>query len=145
MSLTDIVKTLGYDPEQTGQLLNIVRQNILQLKSFEQLPDDRLEKMGLPIAVIYAVRNKLSSGTESPAAPLQTPRKQKPAVNSAGSTPVQIRTPVITPESINGREPASLEDLRALTRGIKPEIEGHKMKLASTVCKKMVEVFFFLS
>ena len=137
MSLTDIVKTLGYDPDQTGQLLNIVRQNFLQLESFEQLPDDRLEKMGSPIAVIYAVRNRLSTGTESPAAPLQTPRKQKPAVNSAGSTPVQIRTPVITPESINEREPASL-DLRALTRGIKPEIEGHKMKLASTVCKKMV-------
>ena len=144
MSLTDIVKTLGYDPEQTGQLLNMVRQNFLQLESFEQLPD-RLEKMGLPIAVIYTVRNKLSTGTESPAAPLQTPIKQKPAVNSAGSTPVQIRTPVITPESINVREPASLEDLRALTRGIKPEIEGHKMKLASTVCKKMVDVFFFLS
>ena len=59
MSLTDNVKTLGYDPEQTGQLLNIVRQNFLQLESFEQLPDDRLEKMGLPIAVIYAVRISL--------------------------------------------------------------------------------------
>ena len=79
MSLTDIVITLGYDPEQTGALLNIVRQNFLQLKSFQQLPDDRLEKMELLIAVIYPVRHKLSTGTESPAAPLQTPRKQKPA------------------------------------------------------------------
>ena len=101
--------------------------------------------MELPITVIYPVRNKLSTGNEWPAAPLQTPRNQKPAFNSAGSTPVQVRTLVITPESINVREPASLEDLRALTRGIKPEIEDHKMKLASTVCKKMVEVIFYLS
>ena len=139
------MKTLGYDPEQTAQLPDIVRQNFLQLESFQQLPDDRLEKMGLPIAVIYAVRNTLCTGTESPAVPTQTLRKQKPAVNSAGGSPVQDRTPVITPESINVREPDSLEDLRALTRGIKPEIEGNKMKLASTVCAKMVEVIFYLS
>ena len=61
---------------------------------------------------------------------------------SAGITPVQVRTPVITPESISLREPASLEDLRALIRGINPEIEGHIMKLAFTLCKKMVEIIF---
>ena len=141
MSLTDVVKTLGYDPEQTGQLLNTIRQNFLQIDSFHQLPDDRLEKMGLPIAVIYAIRNKIR--TESPVGPVQTPSKQKPMVNSAGSTPVHVRTPVITPESVNAREPASIEDLRALTRGIKPEVEGHKMKLASIVCAKMVEVILY--
>ena len=82
----------------------------LQLKSFQKLPDDRLETVELSI--------------------------------SAGITPVQVRTPVLTPESINVREPASLEDLRALIRGINPKIEGHIMKLAFTLCKKMVEIIF---
>ena len=141
MFLTDIVRILDYDPEQTGQLLNTIRQNFLQIDSFHQLPDDRLEKMGFPIAVIYAIRNKIQ--TESPVGPVQTPIK-KNMVISAGSTPVQVRTPVITPESVNAREPASIEDLQALTRGIKPKIESHKTKLACIFCAKMVEVILYL-
>ena len=66
MTLTEILKSLGYDPEQTGQLLKLVRDSFLQLNSFLQLPDDRLEKMGIPIAVEYAVRANIEESGQTP-------------------------------------------------------------------------------
>ena len=116
MSLTDFLKTLGYDPEQRGQLLNTVRQNFLQLESFRQLPDDRLEKIGCLMQSFMPYVISLVRAANHLLRPCIDRESKNQLSTQREKTPVQVRTPIITPESTNVREPASLEDLRALTR-----------------------------
>ena len=139
MSLTEIINSLSYEPEQTGQLLKMVRDNFLQLNSFLQLPDERLEKMGIPIAVIYAVRDKARANANQLT---PTSSSNTPASTPSTSMSTPVRRAVITPESILTSTPATLDELKKLTSKINPEVDSHKLKLASIVCAKMVEVGF---
>ena len=94
MSLTEIINSLSYEPEQTGQLLKMVRDNFLQLNSFLQLPDERLEKMGIPIAVIYAVRDKARASANQLT---PTSSSNTPASTPSTSVSTPVRRAVITP------------------------------------------------
>ena len=117
----------------------MVRDNFLQLNSFLQLPDERIEKMGFPIAVIYAVRDKARASANQLT---PTSSSNTPASTPSTSVSTPVRRAVITPESILTSTPATLDELKKLTSKINPEVDSHKLKLASIVCAKMVEVGF---